>query len=221
MAPPNSLLVTQHNQRLNISDTADLVWLWTEFESEIGVRSVHGSMVDRLCRLDVHSRGGGDGAPMERAPKARERFTRISRALRRLSSTPEGSKALTILHRFYGLQQRSARWLFGEISPLCEYTATVDRARMALVWHEAGERIARIDLRPFDAAARDRILKSVSVQVQRELTTADAVKVCVDWVSWPDWMPCGSREKFIKRVSREAEALLCDACEMYRRACDG
>lgn len=87
-----------------------------------------------------------------------------------------------------------------------------------MVWREAGDRLEKIRTLQFDQAGRERILRSVSTQVLREITTADAVRACLAWSTWPEWMPCGSREKFVKRVTREAEALLCNACELYREA---
>lgn len=84
-----------------LDDAADLAWIWTEAESELGVRSSLGTMLDRASAGQLFEERSTMAEVLPH-PGASKRFARVSRALVALRTAPHGLLHARVLHAVYG-----------------------------------------------------------------------------------------------------------------------
>lgn len=90
-----------HARSFSLDDAADLTWIWTEAESELGVRSSLGSMLDRASAGQLFEERASSAQVLPH-PGASKRFRRISHALEVLRVSPRGLLHARVLHAVYG-----------------------------------------------------------------------------------------------------------------------
>lgn len=90
-----------HARSFTVDDAADLAWIWTEAESELGMRSSLGSMLDRAQAGQLFEERSCMGQVLPH-PGASKRFARVSKALEALRTAPRGLLHGRVLHAVYG-----------------------------------------------------------------------------------------------------------------------
>lgn len=86
----------------SLDDAADLTWIWTEAESELGVRSSFGTMLERASAGQLFEERAASVSEVLPHPGASKRFRRISHALEELRVAPRGLLHARVLHAVYG-----------------------------------------------------------------------------------------------------------------------
>jgi hypothetical protein len=217
--------------RLPPSDIADLRYFWSEFEADIGVRSLHFAQSDAMMGFRGNSEAWFEPQVEPRACAARSVAARISRTLRAMVAGGD-TFAVTVLFRMYGPRPPGVRWeTFREFAPIVAYTPTVEaqaeRMTRALRMKHLTRALAALG--PLDALALERVTGGVREYV----TPSEAMAARLD--ARPRRKDVMSNEafakirreareaqaEFVRAVMREADQLLVAASHAYRSAKTG
>lgn len=214
--------------RLPPSDIADLRYFWSEFEADIGVRSLHFAQFDAMMGFRGTSEAWFEPQVEPRACAARRVAGRVSRTLRAMVAGGD-TFAVTVLFRMYGPRPPGVRWeTFREFAPIAAYTPTVEahaeRMTRALRMKHLTRAIEALG--PLDPLALER----VTAGVQERVTPSEAIAARLD--ARPRRKEAMSNEAFakirqeareardelVRVVMKEADQLLVAASHAYRSA---
>ena len=84
-----------------LDDAADLAWVWTEAECELGMRSSFGAMLERAAAGQLFAERSAMTEVLPH-PGACARFARISKTLVALGQAPRGLLHARVLHAVHG-----------------------------------------------------------------------------------------------------------------------
>jgi hypothetical protein len=214
--------------RLPPSDIADLRYFWSEFEADIGVRSLHFAQFDALMGFRGTSEAWFEPQVEPRACAARRVACRVSRTLRAMVASGN-TFSVTVLFRMYGPRPPGVRWeTFRELAPIAAYTPTVEayaeRMTRALRLKHLTRAVEKLG--PLDALAVDRVTGGVRERV----TPSEAIAARVDCrprrnegVSNEAFAKIrqearDAQAEFVRAVVKEADQLLAAASHAYRAA---
>ncbi len=217
--------------RLPPSDIADLRYFWSEFEADIGVRSLHFAQFDAMMGFRGTSEAWFEPQVEPRACAARRLAGRVSGTLRAMV-TGGDTFAVTVLFRMYGPRPPGVRWeTFREFAPIAAYTPTVlahaERMTRALRMKHLTRALEALS--PLEPLALGR----VTAGVQERVTPSEAIAARLD--ARPRRKDGMSNEafaklrqeardaqaEFVRAVTKEADQLLVAASHAYRSAKTG
>lgn len=217
--------------RLPPSDIADLRYFWSEFEADIGVRSLHFAQFDAMMGFRGTSEAWFEPQVEPRACAARRVAGRVSRTLRAIVTSGD-TFAVTVLFRMYGPRPPGVRWeTFREFAPIAAYTPTVvaHAERMTRAIRMKHLTRALEALGPLEPLALGR----VTAGVHERVTPSEAIAARLD--TRPRRKEGMSNEafaklrqeardaqaEFVRAVMKEADQLLVAASHAYRSAKTG
>jgi hypothetical protein len=217
--------------RLPPADIADLRYFWSEFEADIGVRSLHFAQFDAMMGFRGTSEAWFEPQVEPRACAARRVAGRVSRALRAMVASG-GTFAVTVLFRMYGPRPPGVRWeTFREFAPIAAYTPTVaahaDRVTRTLRMKHLTRALEALG--PLEPLALERVTAGVQERVSPRAAIAarlDAQPRRKEGMSNEAFAKIRheareARAEFVRAVIMEADQLLVAASHAYRSAKTG
>jgi len=211
--------------RLPPSDVLELRYFFNQYESEIGIHSLHFAQFDAMAGFQNVASAWWEPEVEPRACQARRRALRVYRILSAMVST--GNETSTIvLYRMYGPRVPNARYdVFREFAPLVEFTPTVDaladRMTRALRMRLHSEAMAHLGTT--DEFVRTRVRDGV----RESVAPTEALRARLDrrprrtaamtnqqFAKLREETSAAQKE-FVRTVLREAEQLLVAASGAY------
>ncbi len=179
---------------LTNEDVADLIFLFHEYESRIGLRSTWNDSAEVKRTHEFSGQPTHDPFDDD-CLDAIKRGSRITRTLRRMSESGH-NKCAIILYRVYGdLHRGSPFGVFGELAQIVQYTNRVEMLASVERRTSLKERFPSLD-----------DLQVAKIAPRFPLPTQDALESRLN------------DKPFVSSVRAEAKRLLRDAAEAYLNA---